>query len=239
MSDSAGQPWAGRGLPDSGFAGDLGAADPALARQLAGEDDRALMRALADARVLVPVVAEPAEVDDGGGLAVEKSTEMAVITLTAPDGRRGMPVFSSLSALASWNADARPVPVTSAHAAQAVIAEGCDVLLLDLGSPHAHVLRTSMVWALAQRREWLPAHEDPFVAEAVGRAAAAEPEVVSAACGPGPLDAPATLTVTLRVVPGLHGEAVRELATRVAERLATDGETRARVDGLSFRLERA
>ena len=89
---------------------------------------------------------------------------MAVVTLTSPEGQRALPVFSSIAALARWDATARPVPVTSARAAQAAVSERCDVMLLDLGGEHAQVLRPSMVWALAQERPWLPAHEDPFVA---------------------------------------------------------------------------
>lgn len=244
--DGGGQPWAGRALPPAAFEGDTGAADPAVLAVLDAVtdgtvDETRLMAALAQARLLVPVVATAADLATGGGASssgrVEQTAEMAVVTLTAPGGQRGMPVFSGLAALAAWDPAARPVPVTSAHAAQAVVAEGCDVLLLDLGSPHAQVLRPSMVWALAQRRAWLPAHEDPFVREAVQRAAAGEPDVVACQTGPGPTQAPATLTVTLTLAPGLDQEQVQALATRVAERLATDGETRARIDGLSFRLQ--
>ena len=115
----------------------------------------------------MPVVAAPAEVDTSGELAVEKSTDMAAVTLTSPDGQRALPVFSSMAALTRWDPAARPVPVTSARAAQAAVSERCEVMLLDLGAEHAQVLRPSMVWALAQERAWLPAHEDPFVAQAL------------------------------------------------------------------------
>ena len=36
--------------------------------------------------------------------------------------------------------------------------------------------------------------------------------------------------------PGLTPDAVRAVANRVGERLATDGELRARIDGLAFRI---
>ncbi len=44
------------------------------------------------------------------------------------------------------------------------------------------------------------------------------------------------LGVVLHLRPGLDAEQVRGLASRVGERLATDGELRARVDGLAFRI---
>jgi hypothetical protein len=44
------------------------------------------------------------------------------------------------------------------------------------------------------------------------------------------------LGVVLDLRPGLSPEQVRGIATRVGERLATDGELRARIDGLAFRL---
>ena len=44
------------------------------------------------------------------------------------------------------------------------------------------------------------------------------------------------LGVVLDLRPGLGAEEVRELVTRLGERLATDGELRARIDGLAFRL---
>ena len=66
--------------------------------------------------------------------------------------------------------NARPIPVSAMRAAQAAITENCDVIVVDVAGPDTFVLRPSMVWALAQGREWPPGHEDPFVAESVGRA---------------------------------------------------------------------
>jgi len=110
--------------------------------------------------------------------ALNSATDMAVVTLTSPDGQRALPVFTSLAALSAWDATARPSPVASSRAAQAAVSERCDVMLLDLGSGHERVLRPSMVWALAQQRDWIPAHTDPFVAQALSRATADEEDVV-------------------------------------------------------------
>lgn len=239
-ADSAGLPWSGRDLTSTGFDDDTGAADPALAAALLRPaDEPELVAAVAGARLLVPIVAAPAEVDESGPLAVEKSTDMAVVTLTAPDGQRALPVFSSIAALAAWDAAARPVPVTSARAAQAAVAERCDVMLLDVGSDHPFVLRPSMVWALAQERGWLPAHEDPFVAAALERATAEEPDVVRIETAAGEPAGAGILRVVLTLRPGLDAARVQALATRVGERIATDGETRARIDALAFSIRTA
>jgi hypothetical protein len=237
--DSAGIPFTGRQLTGTGFDDDSGAADAALLEALAHrEDERALVAAVAAARLIVPIVAAPTEVDDSGGLAVEKSTDMAVVTLTAPDGQRALPVFSSVAALMAWDPTARPSPVTSALAAQAAVQERCDVMVLDLRSDHTVVLRPSMLWALAQQREWLPAHEDPFIARALARAAADEPDVLDCTAEAGE-PGTGTLRVVLGLRPGLAQEQVQALATRVGERIATDGEARARIDALAFAIRQA
>ncbi len=163
-TDSAGTPWAGRVLGGTGFDADDGAADPALLAALAeaqrrpsADADAALVRAAAAARWLVPVVAVLDESDDGEhGHQVDKRTDMAVVTLTAPDGRRALPLFTSTAALAAWDPAARPVPVSAARAAQAAVAEGCQVAVVDLAGPAPTELRPSMLWALAQETAWTP-----------------------------------------------------------------------------------
>ena len=68
-ADSAGNPFHGRQVTGSGFDGDTGAADAALVAALEHpSDERTLVATVATARLLVPVVAEPAEVEDSGEL---------------------------------------------------------------------------------------------------------------------------------------------------------------------------
>ena len=239
--DSAGVPFGGRELTGTGFDGDTGAADPLLATALAdAADEVALMAALGAARLLVPIVAEPVSVDrppDGtaGGRAVEKQTDMAAVTLVAPDGTRALPVFSSMAAIAAWDPQARPVPVTAARAGQAAVSERCDVIVVDVAGPATVALRPSMVWALAQQRAWLPAHEDETVRRSVAAAVREQEDVVAHEIGPGaPGEGVLRISLTLR--PGLDAAAVQAVATAVGERLATDGEIRARIDGLSFAI---
>ncbi|KNX37379.1 SseB family protein [Luteipulveratus halotolerans] len=238
-SDSAGQEWHGRNLASTGFDDDTGGSDAQLIQALRGEDEVALMRAIAQARLLVPVVAAPGEVDTSGELAVEKSTDMAVVTLTAPDGQRALPVFTGVDALATWDPAARPSPVTSARAAQAAVSERCDVMVVDLGSQQQTALRPSMVWALAQQRDWVPSHADPFVQQAVSRAVSDEADIVGAVCADGRDAGAGVLRVVLTVRPGLDAAQLQDVATRVGERIATDGEVRARIDGLAFAVQQA
>jgi hypothetical protein len=246
-TDSAGTPWAGRSLAGTGFDEDGGDPDPGLLAALAevrgrpsADADARLVRAAATARWLVPVVAVLGESDEGEhGHTVEKRTDMAVVTLTAPDGRRALPVFTSAAALAAWDASARPVPVSAARAAQAAVAEGCQVAVVDLGGDAPVELRPSMLWALAQQVEWRPAHADPFVAQSVSRAVSDEADVGAYRLEEGDPPGHGALRIVVGLRPGLAAEDVQALATRVGERLATDGEFRARVDELTFAVEHA
>ncbi|MYS20752.1 MULTISPECIES: SseB family protein, partial [unclassified Streptomyces] len=107
-------------MPDPGFADDDGSAAPALAAALAdyardrttpraGAAERAVVAALHGARLLVPVVALLGEAETGpDGLRREKTSDMAVPTIQAPDGRRALPAFTSTASLARWRPDARP-----------------------------------------------------------------------------------------------------------------------------------
>jgi len=236
-TDSAQVPWAGRDLSPSGFEADTGAPDPLLQAALAGPaDDLTLMQALEASRFVVPVVAEPTEVDATGEHVVEKQVDMAAVTLVAPDGQRALPVFTSTDALAAWDPTARPVPVTPARAGQAAVSEGCDVIVVDVAGPATRVLRPSMVWALAQQRPWEPPHTDPFVERSVAAALRDEDDVTAHELEEGNPRGEGVLGVVLDLEPGLTPEQVRAVATRVGERLATDGELRARIDGLAFRL---
>ena len=234
--DSAGIAFGGRQLSGTGFDGDRGEADAALAAALADPlDEVSLMAAVVRARLLVPIVTEPVSVDETGEHLVEKQTDMAAVTLVAPDGTRALPVFSSMSAITAWDPHARPVPVTAARAAQAAVSERCDVMVVDLAGPLTVALRPSMVWALAQQRDWLPAHQDETVRRAVAAAVREQEVVLAHEIGPGG-PGEGVLRVALRLAPGLDSATVQAVATAVGERLATDGEIRARIDGLAFSI---
>jgi len=243
--------WSGRTLPASGFEDDSGEPDPQLvaalaatARRPTARRERDLLDAVAGARWLVPGVAvhdvvggAMASAADGRGeRAVEASTNLAVPLVTGPGGQRGLPVFTGLSALQAWSASARPVPVSSAAAARAALSEGCEVMLVDPGCEHAAVLRPSMVWALAERRPWLPGHLDPVLAEGIRRSVTAEDVVGSHAVDAGELAGAGIVRVSLALRAGLGSEQVREVLARIGERVASDAQVRVRLDGLAFRV---
>ncbi|WP_183094435.1 SseB family protein [Nocardioides stalactiti] len=130
-------------LQGSSYVDDDGAADGALLSALgswaAGSTAYPeVLAALAGARLLVPVVALLGEVEhDDAGLAHDKSSDMATVLLTAPDGRRALLSFSGIPAMRAWDPEARPVPVATPLAAATAVQEGADALVVDVGSRHA------------------------------------------------------------------------------------------------------
>lgn len=227
-ADSAGVPWQGRSFTPSGFEGDDGAADPRLASAVAAHraGDAALddvVAALAGARLLVPVVAARGE----------EAAEMAMVTLRGADGRVALPVFSSVAALAAWDAAARPVPVEARRAALSAVDEGADVLVLDVAGPVTVVVPRPAVWALAQGRAWVPSPRDLEVAAAVRAAATAVPGVADVRCEPGKR---AELRVVLLVRPGLDADGVRSLTEAVSGHLAASEVVADRVDSVELRV---
>ena len=202
------------------------------------------MARVAAARWLVPVVAvatETATTETGDSVLVtDTRSDMAAVTLTAPDGSRALPIFTSLEALARWDADR----TTRAG---------------DRGGRGP--VGDQRVLRRARRRRRLGARDGPAAEHAVG--ARAGPGVGSQPRGParrgrrvrglsgeedlvtghrieaGEPAGGGVLRVVLTLSAGLDAETVSAVATRVGERLATDGETRARIDSLTFALETA
>jgi hypothetical protein len=129
-------------LQGSPYVDDDGLADPALGAALGAWADEAtsypaVLEALAGARLLVPVVALLGEVDhDAAGLAHDKTSDMATVLLSGPDGRRALLAFSGTASLQLWNPEARPVPVAAPLAAATAVQEGADALVVDVGSGH-------------------------------------------------------------------------------------------------------
>ncbi|MFI1190942.1 SseB family protein [Streptomyces californicus] len=239
-----------KNIPDPGFSDDDGSASPALSAALdAWSRDRSavgpVLTALRDARLLVPVVAVLGEVEEGGpeehaahekggggrgaGLRREKTSDMAVPTLSAGD-RRALPAFTSTASLALWDPQARPVAVPLHQALQAAAHEKADTLVLDLAGPVAFELSGQALLALAENRTSIDPLQDPAVAEAVREIVAADPAVVRAHLGPGSADGTLALVLAPDAVPA-------EAARRVAGALAASDVLRARlVKGLDLAL---
>ncbi|WP_194914943.1 S8 family serine peptidase [Catenulispora rubra] len=151
--------FAGRTLAPSAFPTDDGTADPALLAVLEahGRGEAAIEHAygyLLNARVLAPIVAvlgEAEEVPDeqGRNLRRDKNSDMALVTLVAPDGTRALPVFTSVEALVTWNPEARPMPVAFPRACAAAKTEGAEVVLVDLARPSFLEVEPAAVRAFA------------------------------------------------------------------------------------------
>jgi hypothetical protein len=226
-----------KNIPDPGFSDDDGTADPALEAALAAwSKDRGaeqpVLEALRGARLLVPIVAVLGEVEEDPetGLRREKTSDMAVPTLTA-GSRRALPAFTSIASLARWDPQARPVAVPLHQALRAAAHEKADTVVLDLAGPVPYQLTGPALLALAEGRTSTDPLADPAVTGAVRAAVAAEPAVLRAHLGPG-RDADGTLALVLAA-----DAAPAEAGGRVARALAADDVLRARlVRGLDLAL---
>jgi hypothetical protein len=216
---------------------DDGGCDPAVAQVLADaglapevRTDR-LVSALAPGRVMVAVVAVLAEGEQTAHGRSDKQADMALVTLTSPDGRRALPVFSSVQALARWDETARPVAVATRRAAVSAIGEGCTLLVLDPSGPASCELPWSALVALAEGRTWLAGQDDPQVRQAVQAVTAGEPDVVAQSCSAA---AGGALRVELTVRAGLSAEQLTGLLDRLGGRLGEDDILRRRTDGIAL-----
>lgn len=243
---------AGRALPPaSPFAHDDGSADPGLATVLAehaaGRAEVAdVLGTLAGTRVLVPVLPHgraSAPRDAAAAVSYDPASReaaAAVVAVPTGDGRAAMPVFTSVAALAAWRTDVRPAPAPAPQAADAALAAGWQVLLLDPGGPVPVRLPRPAVVALARGVPWRPAVRDGAVddevAAAIRTALAGERGLAGVGVEPGER---AEVVVVLSVPPGLDRPALDALVGRVNEALAGDETVAGRVDSLELRLRAA
>lgn len=187
-ADSAGQPWEGRAFEENPFAGDDGSAPQELItaltsfRSLALEDAArlsaliAVIDAVRHARFLIPLVAEAGDIGvTESGLTVDKTQELAIVTVKGPGGQKVLPVFSSVEAMARWRADARPVPATGQRVALAAAGDGAQWVVIDPTSETEIVLRRPVIAAIAQGRPWHPPAGDVELLELFHRSIASEP----------------------------------------------------------------
>ena len=246
--DSAGVPWEGRSFQANPHAADDGSADPALLAALlrfrAGEGSQAeVVEAFRPARVLVPLIAEKGEEGVApSGLAVDKTQELSIVTVAAPDGRRVQPVFSSVDTMRRWDASARPIPVEAVSVALAASSEETDLIVLDPASETEFVIRRPAVWAIAQDQAWEPSFVSPEVFTALQQSVAHELAVIDVHVSAGDPDARMRgpeLIVTLELIDGLERETLDAVLSRLAQRWAADDRMAVLVDSLTVKLTRA
>ncbi|HET8795994.1 MAG TPA: SseB family protein [Arthrobacter sp.] len=264
VTDSANRPWSGRNLgPEREtvhrYEDDDGRADEGYRKALdelnSGTGTEAgVVAALAAVRLFVPIVAEVAATGEGAdGLVTDKESDMAMVSLKAPDGRKALPVFSSVEFLQAWHPEARPVAVAAPRAALSAAAEDAQLMVIDPGAAQTFVVRRPAAWSLAQQKTWTPSYLDDEVRHAVALAAEGVPAVHSVQIrpgsgvasllsdgrrvdggGPGP-----ELRLIVGLIPGLAEADVKEVVGELQTRLAANKEFVERVDSLEVKLASA
>jgi SseB protein N-terminal domain len=159
---------------------------------------------------------------------------MASVTMLAPDGTRSLLAFTSTESLRAWRVDARPIAAEAWRVAQATLAEGADVLLVDSSGPVPFAVEGAELRALALGADpTLPPHLDDAVAAAVGSVCAAEPAVLEAWLEAG---APTGVRVVVVVDDTIPIEDFRALVPRLNGALAASAVLRARAGALQVAL---
>lgn len=243
LADSAGTPWEGRHFEPNHNADDDGSAPPALidvlqrfASQQATQAD--VVAEIARSRFLIPLLAHLGEsdVNDDGHL-VDKSQELSIVTVTAPDGRRVLPVFSSVDAMKRWNPDARPVPAEAQRVAIAAASEQTDLVVVDPTSETEFVVRRPAVWAIAQGIAFEPSFASAEVTAAF--AVEDEPSVRGIRLESGDprarLEGP-ELVVVVELEPGLSRGELDALLARLQDSWSHSEVVATRVDSMRVRL---
>jgi len=250
-ADSAGFPWQGRTFThhDTAFAGDSGDTPSvwteALAAVRAARENRdalaaaiaAAIRTLSTVRVLVPLLAEAGEIGvTPDGRQVDKSQELSIVTVRAPDGRRALPAFTSVATMRDWHPDARPIPVPGPQAALAAAQDGTDLIIIDPGNPDREFgVRRTQREAMALGQTVVPGWADREVQRAFRESAAADPRVIAIDLRPGDpesrLLAPET-DVIVHLAPGLEREEVAAVLDALQRRWAASDVIAERVDSL-------
>ena len=252
--DSAGVPWAGRRFESNPHSGDDGSADPALLAALSAfrsgtGDQVAVIDAYRAARLLIPLLAakgdapRPAhEPDTMNGLAIDKTQELSIVTVAAPDGRAVLPVFTSVGAMGRWDATARPVPADGVRTAAAASADDTDLIVIDPGSDTEFVIRRPAVWAIAQGIAWDPSFASPEVFAGLQRSIGGELAVLDLSVDQGDPTARLRgpeLIVRLELIHGLDREQLDAVLARLAARWAADDRIAVLVDSLTVKLIRS
>jgi hypothetical protein len=245
-ADSAGIPFDGRSFHANPSADDDGSADSRLIESVLRFRARELglsevVAALGAARLLIPLVADRGDEGIGvHGQLVDKTQELALVTVAGPDGRTVLPVFSSVEAMRVWNPAARPIPVTAPRAALAAAAEELGALVLDPGSVTEVAVRRTAFEALATGVAFIPCFLDERVLEAFLEATAGERAVRAVQLAPGDPDAQLAgpeLLVQLTLEAGLDRPALDALLTRLGDAWAASPVIATRVDSIAIRLE--
>ena len=245
LSDSAGLPWEGRELEENRFAGDDGSAPEEFVTAISGFRSGDLgqanvVDALRVSRLLVPLLAQLGESEIGAnGLKMDKSAELSIVTVKAPDDQDALVVFSSVAAMQRWNPSARPVPTDAIRVCLAAASQLSTRVVIDPGSETEFVIRRPAIARIAQSLAWQPAALNPAVRGVIDQSVANESQVVDfelRSADPEAKLAGAELEVALKLVNGVSPADVRELLERVSKYWAESEEFALAVDSVTIKL---
>lgn len=250
LADSAGQPWEGRHFDANPHADDDGSADPRVIATLqrfrsleltdparaAAQSE--VIDAVASSRLLMPLIAEAGETGVGpNGLVVDKTQELALVTVAGPDGQKVLPAFTSVDAMRAWRADARPVPVEARRAALAAVAEGIAWLVLDPQNSTEFVIRRPAIASIAKGEPWLPSHVDEDLIAIFDASVSVDPSVRSIRMVAGDPDARGTsedVILQVALVPGLTQDQVMKTLQALSTAWAGESMFAERIDSMKI-----
>lgn len=273
-ADSAGTPWVGRQLSPQPFANDKGTTPRAYTLAIAalrtgsGKGPAEALDVLRTTRLLIPLIAERSEEGvTATGQVVDKQADLSIVSVAGPDGRKTLPVFTSVAAMRVWDATARPVPVESQRAAIAAVDDDAQLMIVDPGSATEFGLRRPMVWSLAQGTPWTVPWQDAAVIQRIDAIVQAEcaragvpvvevqvvpvadagdlegPEtgvhvrVAAPASASAPV--PASASAPASASHSATAPAPTDLSQRIQAALAADADLVSRVDSLVLRVDAA
>lgn len=242
LADSAGVPFEGRRFHENPGAGDDGTAPPAVLEAISRFRARELgaagvVAALHEVRLLVPLVTVRGHDGVGAhGQLVDKTQELSIVTVRAPDGRPALPAFTSVAAMQAWDPASRPIPIEAPRIALAAASEGTPLVVVDPGSATEFAVRRPALRALATGEAWTPCVDDPEVERAFLRACEGVAGLGSIALVDGDPDARLSgpeLRVVVRFAPGAAEAGLAILQ----ERWTSDAVIAERVDSLGVVVE--
>lgn len=247
-TDSAGTPWEGRTFEPNPAPDDDGTAPPALMAVInrfhQGDATEAeVVDTVRVSRLLIPLLAKAGETaTTDTGLTIDKTQELSIVTVTGPDGRAVLPVFSSVEAMNIWNPNARPVPAAGTRVALAAASESTDLVIIDPLSDSEFVIRRPALWSIAQSIEWTPSYERGDVRDEFVVSAGDEPDVAAVlllAGDPGARLHGPELVVQIAMRPGLDRDALDATMDRMRQRWASSELIAHAVDSLAVQVVRA
>ncbi len=245
FSDSAGTPWAGRSFDANNFAQDDGSAPKALMDALLAfregkVNSEAVVDAIRESRLLIPLLAELTESADGAhGQKIDKSADLSIVTVATPDEQNGLPVFSSVAAMQRWNPKARPVPADARRVALAAVVEDNTRIILDPESETEFAIRRPAIAAIAQDLNWVHPARNAAVHRAISKVTDSVEEFLSFDLIDGDELSrlhSAELQLELHLQPGLSEERLAELMQTLAIGLGESAEIAEHVDSLRVKL---